>query len=503
MWYDFKLRKNILPSAQRHSILKISLINAQICEANNLVPPLGILAVGSVLEQNGFEVQLIDDDIFHTDITPRLLAFNPDLVGISFLTPAHTRAQKIVDTLRPLLPHATFCAGGFHPSILPEKTVTGLSLDFCVIGEGESTMLEVCRRLATGDNVSGVPGICYRGSDGRPVVNLPRDLIEDLDSLPLPATHLLDYEQYLRPPGLFRGMAMDRILAIATSRGCPFHCTYCGGRKLFNGRVRFRSVLSIRDELEFLINTHQIRGIWIIDECFTLDRQRSLEIADLIADYGLVWGMQTRVDLLDESMVRHFKKRGCLEINFGVESGVDRMLGMLKKGTSRQAALQAFSWCRNAGMRTTANFMIGSPTETEEEIYSTFAFAKQLNASYTMFHITIPLPGTELYDNALATGLIQEPVAFDDAWMHRASKGPLMATAIPPERLMKIRAHFQNYFFCRNYLTWRNVRYGMKFLCALLRMPAILIQSCNAYRRHGRLDSFIETMVALVNKSGR
>jgi radical SAM superfamily enzyme YgiQ (UPF0313 family) len=202
-------------------------------------------------------------------------------------------------------------------------------------------------------------------------------------------------------------------------------------------------------------------------------------------------------------MVRHFKKRGCMEINFGVESGVDRVLGFLKKGTTRQAAARAFSWCREAGVRTTANFMIGTPTETEADIFETFEFSKQLNASYTMFHITMPLPGTVLYDHALATGLMGEPREFDDAWMHRASKGPLMTTEIPPERLMKIRARFQNHYFRRNYLHWRNFRYGMRFLGALLRSPSILSQSCRSYRRHGRLDSFIETMVALVNKYGR
>lgn len=483
--------------------MKITLINVQICEANNLVPPLGILAVGSLLEKSGFQVQLIDDDIFLTDISPRVLEFKPDLVGVSFLTPAYTRAKKIVSTLKPLLPDAAFCAGGFHTSIFPEQVVKELSLDFCVIGEGEATMLEICQRLANKEDISGVHGICFCGSGSVPVVTPSRELIEDLDALPLPATHLLDYEAYLRPPGLFRGMAMDRVVAIATSRGCPFHCTYCGGRKMFNGRVRFRSTSSIRDELAYLISAHRIRGIWIIDECFTLDEARAREIADLLAEFGLVWGIQTRVNLLDESMVRHFKNCGCMEINFGVESGVDRVLGILKKGTTRQAALLAFSWCRDAGVRTTANFMIGTPTETESEIHETFEFSKQLNASYTVFHITTPLPGTELYDHALATGLMEEPHEFDDAFLHRASKGPLMTTEIPAERLMKIRASFQNYYFVRNYFHWRNVRYGMHFLFSLLRSPSILLHASQAFWRYRRLDSFIETMVAQINRVNR
>lgn len=293
---------------------------------------------------------------------------------------------------------------------------------------------------------------------------------------------------------------MDRIATVATSRGCPFHCTYCGGRKLFNGRVRFRSVTSIQNELEYLINTHQIKGFWLIDECFTIDRVRAMKIADLIATYDLAWGMQTRVDLLDEDLVKHFKNCGCMEINFGVESGVDRILGILKKGTTRQAAEVAFSWCRDAGLRTTANFMIGTPTETEAEIYETFEFSKKLNASYTVFHITTPLPGTQLYEHALNTGLMTKAHEFDDSFMHRASSGPLMITIVSPEWLMKIRAKFQNYYFWRNYLTWGNIRFGINIFHLLLRSPAILIKSFKAFRQHGRLDSFVETLIAQTNK---
>lgn len=481
--------------------MKVTLINAQICEANNLVPPLGILAVASFLEKHGIEVQLIDDDIFVTDFASRVLAFKPDLVGVSFLTPAFTRARKIVSTLKPQLVRARFCAGGFHPSILPEQTVRELSLDFCVIGEGETTLLEVCQRLADSKGISGVKGICYAGSDGAPVITASRELIDDLDQLPVPATHLLDYENYMRPPGLFRGMVADRIAALSTSRGCPFHCAYCGGRKLYQGRVRFRSLPSVQSELDHLVATHRIRGLWIIDECFTLDRGRAMAMADLIARYGMPWGMQTRVDLLDEPMIRHFKDRGCFEINFGVESGSDRVLGLLKKGTTRQLAERTFSWCRIAGVRTTANFMIGTPTETEAEMYETFEFSKKLKASYTVFHITTPLPGTALYEYALSAGLLEETLGFDDAWLHRGSRGPLMKTEMPPELLMKLRARFQNHYFFRNYVHWRNVRYGLHALFRLLRSPKILARSFKAFLMHGRFDSFIETLVASINNA--
>lgn len=483
--------------------MKITLINAQICEANNLVPPLGILAIGSYLDTHGFTVQLIDEDIFTTDITEEVKSFKPDLIGVSFLTPAYTRARKIIEILKPLFPATKFCAGGFHASILPRQVVTALSLDFCIIGEGELTMLEVCQHIEQKTPFSMVPGICYSTADGQTKLSPPRHLFDNLDVLPLPATRLLPYERYLLPPGLFRGVAMERITTISTSRGCPFHCSYCGGRKLFDGRVRLRSAESIRTELEYLINTHNIRGIWIIDECFTIDRDRAWKIANIIAEYGLAWGVQTRVDLVDQEIIKHFKQCGCIEINFGVESGVSRILGMLKKGTSVETAAKTFSWCRNVGMRTTANFMIGSPTETEAEMLETFHFAKRLRASYTIFHITTPLPGTELYEKALISGRLKQPVEFDESWVHRSSKGPLMATEVSGERLMKMRSRFQNHFFIRNYVTWHNLRYAIRYLLKLFTTPAIMLQSYRSYRQHGRLDSFIETMIALINKRER
>ena len=476
--------------------MKVTLINVQICEANNLVPPLGILALGAALEQGGHQVQLIDDDIFIRDFTRDIADFTPDLVGLSFLTPAFSRAKHLIPRLRQLLPRTRFCSGGFHSSVFPDHTLRALGIDFCVIGEGEETLLEVCRHLQEARDITSINGICFLNSDGTATTTSPRNLIAELDSLPLPAYHLLQFEKYLRPPGLFRGMAMDRITALATSRGCPFYCTYCGGRKMFAGRVRFRSIESIRAELDHLVTQHRIRGVWIIDECFTLDAPRSREIADALRESGLAWGMQTRVDLLTEEMVHYFKQCGCLEINFGVESGVDRVLGFLKKGTTTAAALTAFSWCRSAGVRTTANFMIGTPTETEHDVMETFRFSKKLKASYTVFHITMPLPGTELYEYALAHNLMKQPEEFDDRWMHRASKGPLITTQIPPGQLMSMRARFQNHFFLRNNLTWGNICYCIKILRGALRTPVILTHSLHAFWRHKRLDSFFETLVA-------
>lgn len=479
--------------------MKITLINAQIREANNLVPPIGILSLASVLEREGFEVQLIDDDFFVNDFTSDVTKFQPDLIGISFFTPSYSRAKQIATSLKKALPHVIFCAGGFHTSVFPIQVLQEFNLDFCVVGEGEVTLLEVCQKISDCANFSDVHGICCN-INGVATINSSRPLIENLDTLPFPAIHLLDFERYLRPPGLFRGQAMSRVTVIATSRGCPYRCSYCGGRKLYNGTVRLRSVESIKDELQVLIDKLQVNGIWIIDECFSLDRARTRAIAEVFATSGIKWGIQTRVDLVDYELILHFKQCGCIEINFGVESGSDRILGILKKGTTTQRALDVFAWCHDIAMKTTANFMLGSPTETEVDCYRTFEFSKKLHASFTVFHITTPFPGTELYDIALREGLLKAPVDFDETWMHRASDISHMRTELSSEKLLKIRARFQNYYFVRNYLGWLNICWGIYFLFRMFFSPSVVYRSFQAFRRHGRIDSFIEHMVASVNK---
>lgn len=475
--------------------MKVTLINAQIREANNLVPPLGLLSLAAVLKQNDFAVQVLDADFFKEDLSSQVESFAPDIVGVSFLTPGYTRAKHIVKSLKSRLPGALFCSGGYHTSIFPERVLADFDVDFCVVGEGEATFLDVCRRIRSGTDYSDAAGICFK-KNGQPVLSPPRPLIADLDELPVPATECVDFERYLAPPGLIRGKAMSRMTAIATSRGCPFRCAYCGGSRLYGGTVRLRSVPSVTNEIGHLVEKHRIKGIWIVDECFTINKERTERIADELARFGLVWGVQTRVDLIDRELIQYFKERGCAEINFGIESGVDRILRILKKGTGPERAIKVFDWCKEAGMRTTANFMLGTPSETEEDMYRTFALAKRLRASYTVFHMTTPFPGSELYEQAIAQGLMSEPRTFDETWMHRDSKGPIARTTVPPERLIELRVKFQNAFFFRNYVTVNNIYWGLYFLYKMIRYPAIMRTALRAYRQQGRLDSFIEKLVA-------
>lgn len=475
--------------------VKISLINVTINDASNAVPPLGILSIAAVLREKGFEVQIIDEDPFFSDPLPRLLSFKPALIGLGFYTPAYSRAKQLALTLRQKFPEALLCAGGVHATALPESTLNDLRIDFCVLGEGEHTLLEVCERLGDGLDFTSVPGL-FLSSEGRGKFTGPRPLIEDIDSLPLPARDLLDKRRYLMPPGVFRGRPMERTTSIMTVRGCPFKCTYCGSHIMSKGTVRFRSVASIQRELETLKAAWGVKGIFILDESFTVRRERAIEISSLLKKSGLLWAIQTRVDLLDEDLINIFSENGCVEINFGVESGSDRMLGILKKGTTVEQAVKTFGWCKKAGVRTTANFMLGHPLETTEDIEATWGLAKRLAATYTLFHLTVPYPGTELYRQALAEDWLLTKGEFNDAWMHRSGGAAMLKTQMPYAELEKIRASFQNRFFTKNYLSLRNFRWMLYYAFEAMSHPAALVAGLKSAARSKRLDSFLEVFAA-------
>jgi anaerobic magnesium-protoporphyrin IX monomethyl ester cyclase len=482
--------------------VRVSLVNVLVHEATNLVPPLGVLQLAAILRAHGFEVQVLDEDPLLVDVVGAVARFEPALVGLSFYTPAFGRAKQLAHALRAACPQAVICAGGIHATALPEATGLALGLDFCGIGEGDQTLLEVCERVRDGLGLGDVPGLWVReGETGR--FTSPRPLIEDLDALPYPARDAVDFRRYLAPPGVFRGRPMRNSTTLLTVRGCPFPCTYCGSHIMSGRRVRFRSVDAVVGEVEGMVRDLGVRGLFVLDESFTIRRERAAEIAAQLKRLGLVWGIQTRVDLLDEDLLRHFAACGCAEVNFGVESGSDRILDLLRKGTTVEQAVRAFSWCRRAGLRTTANFMMGHPLETRADLEATYRLARRLAATNTFFHRTIPYPGTDLHREALDGGWLTADAAWGESWMHRSGAASTMRTQVPHEELTAKRSAFQNRFFLRNYLQPRSLRWVGYYLLQAALHPGAFARALRSMVRDRRLDRFLEVFAADLNRLSR
>ena len=480
--------------------MKVTLVHSQVLDGNNVVPPLGLMYIAAVLEKAGHEVQLFDaDPEYHDTIVEETIEFNPDMIGISFLTAGYQKAYNFLKKIKQKLPDKVFCSGGVHTTVQPEATLIDFDLDFVVVGEGEETIIEVCEKLEKKEDVAGVKGIMYQYK-GEIIDNGRRALIEDLDEIPFPARHLIDMKPYLKPPGIIRGYSDRNQTTIVTSRGCPFGCIYCGSHNIFERRTRRRSVKNVVDEIAYLYEAYGIRGIYYCDDSFTLSPKWVREYCEELKrrNLNIKWACHSRVDQTNKELLRQMKEVGLVQLDFGVESGSEKILTVLGKGGAAERTEQikySFLLCRELNIRTLATFIIGNPEETEKDIDQSFNLAKEINADYTAFYFLTPYPGTDIYNMAIKYGWLDPNLPFSAVWSHRQPELPLMSITFGKKELRNIRRRLQNYFFVKNYLK-RSV--NISFYCMLtsmiLKHPKIIINAAWTLLRTWRLDYVAESL---------
>ena len=482
--------------------MRVTLVNSQVLDGNNVVPPLGLMYIAAVLEKAGHDVKIYDaDPEYDHSILNEIKAFNPDLIGLSFLTVGYERAFNFTKKLKQALPDTTYCAGGVHTTVKPTETLEAFDLDFIVIGEGEDTIVEVCEKLDKKESLAGVAGVMYR-ENGSVVDNGKREMIKDLDTIPFPARHLIDMKPYLKPPGIIRGHADKNQTTIVTSRGCPFQCIYCGSHNIFGRKTRRRSVKNVVDEIEHLHKEFGITGIYYCDDTFTLSPSWVKEYCKEMTKRNLPvkWAGQSRVDQTDKDLMKLMKDSGLVQLDFGVESGSEKILKVLGKGGAGDRTSQiknSFKMCKELDIRTLATFIIGNPEETKDDIDQSFKLAKEIDADYTAFYFLTPYPGTAIYDMALEKGWLDPNIPFSEIWAHRQPELPLMAITFGKEELRDMRRHMQNSFFKKNYFTnTGNISFYSILSTILFRHPKVFLTALGQLIRTRRIDYIVETLNA-------
>jgi len=404
--------------------MKIVLINPRLrIWSPNIWVPLGLTYVAAVLERDGHTITIIDmnEKKIKIDDLCSYLSNDVDLIGITGMITECQKILKIIDISKKTHPDRPLMLGGPLATTFPKQLLEQSEADFIVIGEGEKTVPSLMKGIENGLDLSKINAIAYK-KDGQVIINEASKPIENLDTIPFPARHLLDMNKYIKNHFKSFGLNLEgfddiRSTNLSTSRGCPYNCIFCY-KDVWGNKWRGRSAQNIIEEMDFLYEKYRINGFLFVDDTFVLDRKRIFEFTNLLKkskkDY--VWYCNGRVNLMQKDMLKSMREAGCVGIAYGIESGDQSTLDFMRKGITIDQTKEVVKWTKESGINVAGYFMIGMLGETKNTIYNTINFAKELDLNFYGFSITTPMPGTELYECARKEGLIKEDISSFNGW---------------------------------------------------------------------------------------
>ena len=421
--------------------MKVLLINPPITSIGEIKianhPPLGLAYLAAYIrQQTSFKVKILDALVegknypvekkyFRSGLTDKQIKniirrYNPDVVGVSLMfTPYYQDGIRMNKLAKEVNPKIITVAGGAHTSSDPQKMIE-LGFDLAVFGEGEETFLEVLKEISNKQKVKSkkkesenlslityhispalkqINGLAYKSPEDKVVINPPRSLIKNLDTLPFPAWELLPMKKYDRPEDLT--VMKHPLFSVTTSRGCPGHCVYCSVQTVWGRTWRGRSPKNVVDEIEILIKKYGIREIHFMDDSLSVNKGRLTSICEEIIKRKLKFKWATPNGIahwtLDEALVVKMKQAGCYRLTFGIESGNPQMRAWLGKPYGLKQADRLIRYANRIGLWTIATFILGFPYETKKQINQTINYAIKSDLDFTQFYRLSPKPGTKVY----------------------------------------------------------------------------------------------------------
>ncbi len=415
-----------------------------------VMPPMGLLYLAARLEHEGIEVEVFDAQIERRSLKDALVSFAPDIVGLtcaSALVESCIAAAKLTKAQDPT---TLVIVGGVHPTVRPEDLLSSQNIDVAVRGEGLETIVELAKKASVPYDFAAIDGISFR-TDGAISHTKNRPLVQDVDSFPFPARHLLPMDQYRMSPDLSLRRPFDIIF---TAYGCPYDCVFCGAQTVMGGSFRMRSINNVMDEIDLVINKNKIRSLLVGDDNFMISQERTLEFCDNYASRGhhktVPWQIATRVDSVDQRSLEAVKNAGCYLVSFGIESGVKRSLNTAEKGIDVETSERAVRLAKEAGLIVRATFILGLPGETRSESLETIRFAQGMPLDQLRFALATPYPGTRLWQIAIDEGAkeIEDWMALSSMAGYRPEELFYVPKGRQSEELKKLqrRANFNFYF---------------------------------------------------------
>ena len=428
--------------------VKISLVNPPPLKGvyrHQLYLSIGLAYLAAVLEKNGHDVTVIDCPASEIDLNQlkiKLSSVEPKLIGITSMTPTIQSAIQSAYAAKETCPDSLVVLGGPHATFMDEQVLSEeKSIDIVVRGEGEETLLDLTQNVSNHKNLNKIEGITYR-KNGNIVRTSNRTFIQNLDELTRPAYKFFPLEKYR--------LYGRRILPIITSRGCPSQCSFCTTSRIFGKAFRARSPKNVVDELEWLRDVHGADAFSFYDDTFTLDKTRALKICEEIKNrkIGIPWDCQTRVSTVSKELLSKMREANCQQVFFGVESGCQKILDAVNKGTTVEQNKAAIKMAKKAGLFVAVSVMVGYPGETREMLKQTIDLVRNTEPDDAYICVATPYPGTELRNLIEKTGW-----NISNDWKRYDTTAPVFDNPnLSTEDVTKIRSSFYDSFYSPKYV---------------------------------------------------
>lgn len=462
--------------------------------------PLGLAYVAAYIESQGHTVEIYD--VEHTgesniiqyaeaaksyqkyleglgnmqhpvwqEVREELQRFRPQIVGFSCPTVKYEPALKIAGIAKEIDPDVKVVFGGCHPTVLAGQVLTNKAVDFVIRGEGEHTLSQLVSGLEGNTSLGDIEGLSYKINDSIQH-NKKRELIPDLNQLPFPARRLLRNVS---------GYDAEDMGLMMGSRGCPFQCTYCASQNMWGRRVRYRSVGNIIAEIREVKEQFGTTQFSFEDDSFTANPKLIGEFCQQLISQQLRigWSAITRINLLNDDLISQMKSAGCNHIRVGIESGSDKILGATNKGLTVAQMRAGAKVLHRHGVYWSAYFMMGLPSETEDDILASVKLMKEIKPDYCTISIFTPYPGTVIYDELKEKGMVSEDM--DWSRFSHASPHNYFAPQIPRQRFEELLGYFAQEVDKHNGNFLRLIKRAKSKATVYLQQPTELVGDLKKY----------------------
>ena len=460
----------------------------------NPLPPMGLGYLASIAERLGIQVKILDclvhgwdheEDVnehlirvglSNDEIQKRIIDFKPDLIGVNCQFSRQYRIyHQIFSLIKKIDPGIIVVAGGPHATVCPEEVLSDDNCDYLLSGEAEDSFRELIEALGNESKIASIGGLGWK-IDGKLHFNPNQKIIEDLDSIPFPAYHLMELDKYF---GLNASHGMrhkQRFCPIITSRGCPAKCTFCSARQVWGNTYRMRSVENVLEEMRLLKDQYGIEEIMFEDDNVTAHAKRAKHLFSRMIEERLdfVWDTPNGAGVwsMDEEMIDLIKKSGCVQLNFPVESGSQHVLKhIIRKPLNLEKVKKLVKYCKIIGLDHSMFLVIGMPGEKLSDMWESFKFAAECGCYSPHISVATPYPGTQLYEDCVQKGYFSKPFSLDDLFIRSFL---IITPDWNEEDLRKILIRGNLYLKLRNVIVQPSII--MKYIMKAIKRPSGIIK---------------------------